>query len=102
MMPYTLGQIDYAEECMAGSSLGCIKMIYGPICPFQSQDQLYHKQKTRAQRNKHNHQKILIDIIGSSSSHMHCVFPHVFPHGFASYPVFLHLQRGCFHGDLSN
>lgn len=43
-------------------------------------------------------QKILIDIIGSSSAHIHCVFPH----DSSSYPVFLHLQRGCFHGDLSN
>lgn len=55
MVPYTLGQIDYSEECMAGSWLRCVKMIYGPICPLRSWEHLHHKRrvKTLAVAQKH-------------------------------------------------
>lgn len=36
MMPYTLGQIDDADACMVGSSVGCVNIIYRPICPLWS------------------------------------------------------------------
>lgn len=34
MMPYILEQMDYVEEGMA--VLGCVKLIYVPICPLWS------------------------------------------------------------------
>ena len=36
MMPYTPGQIDYAEEARLAPYRAALKMIYGPICPLRS------------------------------------------------------------------
>lgn len=60
MMPYTPGQIDYAEECTAGSLPGCVKNdlwthMSTPVMSFVINARV--RDLALAQRRKHARKK---------------------------------------------